>query len=120
MGARKVTRDWESFSVTYVRSLPNTRKLALEQGSEYFFNKPCKHGHVVAKRTRLNDCPLCTRMRQRGTLPAARLVIVFHMSVDMSRRILGFRGLQYIILKEDSDYEFISEFAKSDALESIS
>lgn len=120
MGARKVTRDWESFSVTYVRSLPNTRKLALEQGSKYFFAKPCKNGHVVAKRTKLNDCPLCTRMRQRATLPTARNVVVFNMLVDMNRRVLGFRGLQYIILKEDSDYEFISEFAKLDALESIS
>ena len=120
MGAIKVTRDWESFTVTYVRSLPNTRKLALEQGSEYFFNKPCKHGHVVAKRTKLNDCPLCTRMRQRATLPSIRHVLVFSMLVDMNRRVLGFRGLQYIILKEDSDYEFISEFAKLDALERVS
>ena len=120
MGARQVTRDWESFSVTYVRSLPNTRKLALAQGSKYFFNKPCKNGHVIAKRTQLNDCPLCTRMRQRGTISGIRNVIVFHMAVDLNRRVLGFRGLQYIILKEDSDYEFISEFAKSDALESIS
>ena len=104
MGTHKRVADWELISVN---GLPSTYEEAVQIGSHYYFSEPCKRGHLVPRRTKLRDCPKCTQMRHRGELQAiTRLVVVFSMLVDLSKRQVGFRGLQDSILTIDTgDYD---------------
>ncbi len=113
MGVRKRKAAWELISI---HGLPSTHTEAEQMGSHYYFSEPCKRGHLVPRRTKLRDCPKCTQMRHRGELLAiTRLVTIFSMLVDLSKRQVGFRGTQDSILTIDTgDYDDCTNEFKDD------
>lgn len=109
MGIHKRVAEWETIALN---SVPSTYNEAVSLGSAYYFDKSCQRGHTVPRRTKYKDCPKCTQMRDRGELTSTgALVKVFNMLVDLSKRQVGFRGLQDSKqVEEEIDYVTEREF----------